>query len=375
MRRLAQFLWRDVPAAAARVSPFAGRVLGDGAYLTAWPAVAVALPAAALAAGFAVGAWRPLSDQLFTYFFAWPAILLGLGSLGGGVGVWAWLGFVVGDFVVFPHVMYELQPLDRFLREQLPILIVDEVLLGLVVLSPLAVATLPDSVLRPLAGRLRPGVQLGARLVLAALVAAFTAASWAVSARVLIRPVGTFHGTILQPQAVQGLDAGLWPLAGVAVAGAVLRVLLAGMAERPGLHPVRAPVRAAAGPRGTVVRAVIGGTLVGVGLAGLADTPSDVPILVAAAVVAGLLRSSVLPRLRGYALVIGRVPALLRVFAISVLGYLVGRSLLDASSLGGALQTSFQPVLLTAVVALIVGAVLLPGPPSPRPSQASAGTP
>lgn len=362
LARAADALWLRLPAALGRQSPAIAAVLGDGGYLARWPPAALVVPGLAFVVGLALGGGRPQPDLLFTYSVVYPAMLLGFASFGAAIGLWAWLGFVVGDYALFPHVSYRPDPLDHAIREIFPLLITYELLFALLVLQPLAVSAMAGGALRPLR-RVLPNesVRTWARVAIAAFVAAFTAATWSSSVQILIRPVATMQSTILDPRAVQPMRTDGWVLIAVAVAGAAARVLLAHQAG-----PVLAPSvarRPKPESRASLVWSVIIGVLVGVGLLGLLDQPEDVVYLFAATIGTAVLRLAIQVRLPSYAAAINRIPLLVRVLVVAVLGDLVGTVILQATSLDGSLLESFRPLLLTAAIAMLIAAILLPAAP------------
>jgi hypothetical protein len=371
---LAELFWTRLPMSLDRRLPLLGAILADGRYLLAWPPLAALGPIVAVVIGLFVGAARPLSDQLFTFAIAWPAALLAVGSLGAGLGFWAWLGFVLADFFIYPHVYFELDPVRHLVTERLPLVIMAEVLFALVVLAPVAIRSLPASITDWLAGHgLRGRASVVVSVALAAFVAAMTAASWSASAGVLVRPFATFHDGILGPQAVQPLRQLGSVLITVSVAGALVRRALELAAHRAGEDvPPIAPAR---GRPPSVLRQLIGALVASVlltlGLAGVLNGPEELPILLAVVAASTVGRSIVLPRLSSYSRVVGRVPALLRVLAMGAIGYATGQLVTNLLQPDGILQVGWEPVLVTIGIVTVIATFLFPA----APAVARAGDP
>jgi len=372
--RAVRLFWAEIPAKAARVWRGLAAVLTDGRYLTAWPWAAAALPPIAFAAGFATGGFRPRSDEIFTMSIAWPVVLLAFGALGAGIGIYAWLGFVIGDLFVFPHISWETSLPQHLLKETLPLLIVYEVLLGIAVLLPLAAASLPGSLTGPLERVLRPTpARFAVRLLLAATVAGLTALSWSASVQVLIRPVATFHGGILGPAALQPLrDRGLLFIA-VAVIVTSVRVVAEPLAQRRGTLQALELTASDAGDEPNLLRrlasTVVVSFLMALGLTGLLDSPYDLTqdlILFGAVVGSAVLRTIIVPSVPGYARLVNRIPVIVRIVAIGIAGGAVAQIVLGATSLQGYLQLSFLPILISVAIGMGVTALVIPTPRQAR---------
>lgn len=375
IERLGTAIWTDLPSAIGARLPSIGAVLADGRYLLGIPVLALVAPIGAFVVGVAVGAGRPISDQLFTFSVAWPAVLLAVGALGAGLGFWAWLGFALGDFFLYRHVFFEMDPVTHLVKERLPLLILYEVLFALVVLSPIAVRTLPSPLVRAArqAGLGRMPAWL-AEISLAAFVAALTAASWSASAGILVRPLATFHDGVLGPQAVQPLRQLGSVLIAVAVAGAVGRHLAEAAVGRSGkpVPPTAAPRGGRRSVLGTVAMAIVGSLLITLGLAGILDGPSALPVLFVIVLTSAVARTIVLPRVPAYARLVGRVPALVRIVAMGGVGYAVGSLVASWMVPDGYLQASWQPVLVSVAISIAVATFLFPAPPASPPGVAVA---
>ena len=103
---------------------------------------------------------------------------------------------------------------------------------------------------------------------------------------------------------------------------------------------------------------------------GLFAVPDDVPellLLFVALFVSGALRTVALPRVRPYAGAVNRIPVIVRILVIAVVGYFIGQVVLTALSENAPfLGLSYLPMLVGLVLSILAASLLLPAPPAPR---------
>jgi hypothetical protein len=367
--RVARLFWIELPSAAGRRWPLLRTVLSDGWYLLAWPRTAALAPVGAVVLGFGLGAFRPISEAIFTFSVFWPILLVIPAAFGAGLGAWAWIGFVFGDFFLFPHLFFRTSVAEHFLTERVPLLISYEVLLGLMVLLPLAAVALPATITRPLAGRVPSRALLTARIVLAALVAGLTATSWSASVQVLLHPIALLGGGVQSPTAVQALRNGgialIWLAAGLTALRALLQPLLERLAVRGWPEAVPGPEQE---PRKDWLRQLVGSlasaAFVTLALLALVEEPWQLLLLFAALFASAVLRRILLPRMPGFSVAMNRIPLLLRIVIIGAIGYAIGEVVLTVmSDYPPGLGLSYVPMLIAAVLSILAASLLLPGPP------------
>jgi hypothetical protein len=365
MRSAADLVWVRLPDAVGRLSVLLGLVLRDGAYLRAWPPVAVAAPVGALLLGGVLGRVHP--EETFTGALWVMGPMLVVAGVGTALGLWAWLGYVLVDFFLFPHLLGlgagELPARAGLLPTYL-------LLAMLVVVIPQTVRSLvrvstPRA--RSLSG-LRTPIEVGLSCVLfAALVYV-----WTQGAPILVRPAYTWAGSLPATEAIQPVQATGWFLVFLAALVGAARPVLQRVAERmmPPAGAQAAPTRpsrasAAASLGGSVLQSAFTVVLLAGALEGWLDA------LVAWVALTAILvgRRLLAGRIGGYVALASRVPILARVVAGAAISFLLSRLILDLTFTA---TLSFRPVVLAAVLSLVVFTVLLPertGPGVARPPR------
>ena len=367
----ADLLWRRVPSAAARVSTLLGAVLGDGAYLRAWPALALLAPPLAAAVGFALGATHP--GEVYSYSIAVMALLAAVGALGAALGFWALVGFAAGDIVLAngpaalaQTVAHSPNPGTEISHIYAPLVLSYLVLGVLLVVVPLVAAVLRLQTVAALelrlrlaagSGRLAPmGVQ-GAGYLAHMGVQAVLSFFWAQAASFLIRPMWSFSGGAPPIEAIAPLQTQAWAIVLATMAAVGLRAVLAtavGADDRPlpGVPSRRRWPRWLSIPVQAAVFTVL--------MLGLLSSVAEAAVF--AILLCGVLcvREVLAPRLGFYSLVM-RVPVLLRLAALLGIAYLLGSLVLQPLVERGV--DSFRPLLLVLVISMAIGACLLPARP------------
>jgi len=367
MDRLMQFFWLRVPLLAARVWPGAGIALGDGHYLTRWPAAALGFGPIAAFVGLFAGAVH--EERTYTYSMLIMILFGVIGQGGASLGLWATAGYAVGDLILNDAARRD----DGIITGVIPSLL-SYVLLGLLtVLLPVTVLGVRLAVLnlRSLPRRLLPLLEP----VAAAVTAGFGAYVWAKTVPLLIRPVFTWPGGVPDVGAIRPLQGFAWILVAFVAAAAVGRVFV----ERTALvgktatfsQILWAGLRAqlAKGPRtGVSGLVMVGAGAVGTTwlLSGLIGNYFEAFIV--------LLFFGALLFVRFFLVTVGapavgllaRVPLLIRFLVGLGLGYGVARIVIG---IFWESTTSFLPVLVSACVAVAVMTLLtLPAPASAQTS-------
>jgi hypothetical protein len=365
MTRAADFVWVRLPDAVGRLSALLGVVLRDGAYLRAWPPVAVAGPVAALLLGGVLGRIHP--EQTFTGALWVMGPMVVVAGVGTALGLWTWLGYVLVDFFLFPHLV---GLGDGALPARAGLLPTYLLLAMLLVVIPQTVRSLVRAS-TPRARSLswlRKAMEVGLSCVLyAALVYV-----WTQGAPILVRPAYTWAGYTPTSEAIQPVQATGWFLVFLAaLTGAARPVLqLAAVRRTPAGGAQAAPARrprasSAASLGGSALQAAFTVVLLAGALEGWLDALVAWVVLTAILVGRRLLSG----RIGGYVALAAQVPILARVVAAAAISFLLSRTILDLTFTA---TPSFRPVVLAAVLSLVVFTVLLPeriGPPVARPPR------
>src|SRR3569833_2900786 len=320
LERVARLWWVSLPAWAGKLSQSAGTILLDGAYLRAWPIAAAVAPQLAFLVGLLIGWFHFTPGATFTFSIVLMSIMLAIASLGAGLGAWLWLGYVVGDFVLYsaldrPPLIGE--SLEQLVRVRLA-LVLSYLLLGaLLTFVPLACRSLARQTLG-LIRRFRVAYSAAEAIVLAVLRAALVLV-WVESVPSLIRPVYTWSGDFPPKEAMQPLQETGLVFVVFGALGGIVRVVAEFLATRdPELRrqiaqPLARPaVRLSLPPIVTAVLRAIATTFM---LSGLLAGWFDAVALGVALAVLLSLRSIFLPRLRPWVAIVTRIPLVLRLVA------------------------------------------------------------
>ena len=118
---LARLWWVRIPALLGRISGLLTSLASDGAYLRAWPAAAALAPIGCLLVGLLAG-WTHFSNSYIALSYTNSLLLMALltifSGLGGGLGLWLLVGYIVGDFLLFGHGEYMGAPSAQIMAVQ-----------------------------------------------------------------------------------------------------------------------------------------------------------------------------------------------------------------------------------------------------------------
>jgi hypothetical protein len=350
VRSIARALWVRLPVAVSSVSRTLAAILADGAYLTRWPAVAVAGPPVALLYGVALSQTRLDSQVTFTYSLLGLVVVVVIAGLSAALGLSLLLGYAVCDFFLFVHVSQ-----DATLR---PALLVSYLLLAvLTVLTPLSARlvrrrSLPDP------RRLGPaGRPLDA--LLAAVIAGGLVFMWAEASAVLIRPVFVWtEAGSPTDEAIHPLQQFGWVLAVVAAVVAALRAELeAGAGTEAAAEIARGLRRRATRRLPPLVSAAIDGAFLTFLVGGLLDSWVEVPLVLAALFGISFLRRVGPSRLPVWPRLLSRIPMVIRLAVGVVATVFIGQAVISSQF---ALTQSLWPVAASVVAGTLVVTALVP---------------
>jgi len=400
---VARFWWAIVPRRAWCTSKLLGLAVADGGYLAAWPRVGAFAPIAVFALGAAMGWLRPAAWTTFTYSVGLLALMVATSELGSGLGLWVWLGWVVGDFALFAHPPALSEGhVTAFLLARVPLLISYVHLAALLVLVPLASGQLraqlatrrSEEAASKGAGRPEPdAAQRAIRWLLPALgqgaLAAVLTYFWGLTESVLIRPVFTWREQPVPTEALAALVRHGWVLALMAAGSVVVRFWLADTTQaRPELAlrlralavdeaqvPTASSSNAAAGrPAPGPLRIVLAiplqaaaGTLV---LAGLVPSVRDAVILGTMLILTAIARG-ILSRTPDWTRGVARVPVPVRLACAAIAGFVLTRVIVGA---WGNSSDPYLPMVCSLAASLLVTAALLAdrGAPTSRATGPTA---
>jgi hypothetical protein len=373
--RIEDGLWAIWPGRIWPRAPTLGLLFADGGWMRARPGLGLAVPVVALLLGAWRGGWRPTEQLTYGYSLGWMCVLLAVALAGCGVAVWLWLGFVLGDLLIFDH-----PPLRFFgepsLWDQLRFFLVPHLvsyllLAALLVGGPL-IALLARGSVAGLLSAAPSRVRAGFGAAAAMLAAGTHAALWTQAYPLLIRPLWTWGGLIRTPAAdgirpiqdhplllglVAGVAAAVWAWASFAALEQI-----SGRRYQP---VARAQPRRPVGPAWPVASSLLRAAVTTLLLSGLIPALWHGLVAFAILFAAFLAQTLLLPRTTVAGWWTARLPSGIRLLAAATLAWLVawqiGRTAYQ-TSFGVSFVTAqnFAPLLYATVAAIACMALLLP---------------
>ncbi|GHJ48753.1 hypothetical protein Cs7R123_60950 [Catellatospora sp. TT07R-123] len=367
MNKLVDTLWLQLPAAMRRFWLTLGAITGDGAYLRAWPPLALVAPLGGFVLGAFLGLIHP--GTVYTYSFFVVALMVLAAGAGSAVGLWTWSGYTLVDLVVtdrtgLPGFWFYGDPLDKFTTGYVPLVMSYLLLASLLVIAPLlgtGFAVRTAQVVRKSNADL---ALLAGQGVYVLVVAGYTYA-WAHATPFMIRPLWSFAGQVPDTAAVQPIQSNTFWLAVFAGFAAVARSVAVLLAAR---KPVRPPAVAVAAPKPPgalpdVMRLLLLPaqalfvTLLLSGLVGNLFLGLVVWVLLTGIL---LLRVAVVPLIPYYPAIVAKVPLLVRIGVCVLFSYLSTSLIVQPFVDQG--ERSFTPLVVSIFLSFIVSVFLLPGP-------------
>lgn len=227
--RLGHWFWYTVPGFVGRFSLGLTGILSDGRYLAGRRRLAALVPLLAILGGFLVGALHPFAEKsngVVTESLPGLCVLALVAGLGAAVGLWGFVGFVVGDFLLgyrgVGGQFFFLNGLERVQKQLIPLAIFYGVFFVFMVLIPTVVQWVALDSRRRASNRLVAAIAWLSPYVLLAV----SMWAWAQAAAFLIRPMWSFQGELPSVAAIANLQLDWWVLAGGAVVGRIVRALI-----------------------------------------------------------------------------------------------------------------------------------------------------
>lgn len=357
--RLGNGLWRNLPAQARRVSPALGAIFGDGSYLRAWPALAAVAPPALLATGLLIGANH--SRETYTYSLTLVVFFAAVAGLGAALGFWTWLGYVVGDLVLFDRdqfPLFEAGGADVYV----PTAISYALLAWLLVVAPVIATGVRFRLVRWL-GPWRLWKAAAGFVCHAALLGAL-AYAWAQSMAFLIRPLWSYQDLTPDVEAITPLQANSSSLARAAVIAVAARAALTLLPYREAATRAAAaaqPPAPGAPTRSRLpvwVRVPLTALALTFLISGLTSGTGQDRLVFGLFIAILLFRELVVPRLPVWGELLPRIPLVARAGAACLISYWIAKDLVPPEVEEGAV--SFSSIVTTVVLAMLVTALLVP---------------
>ena len=351
---LNRWTWQAIPAQLGRRRSALAAVVRDGSYLAAWPAVGALACPLALVLGFSLGLEHvgyQGGDIDYLYSLATVLVFAVLAQHGAAIGASLWLGVAIGDLLLFMPAAGE-----RWLAVLGARLVADVVLAFLCIAIPLLTTRLTRSTLLelPIASQLRVPLAIAPQ----ALLTVYLVFLWCRAAPVLLQTVFLWSGV---SPLTHGLTAQYlaWSW-GVAFAAAYA----AGV--RAALEPLAAPnASLAAGTTptapwhviGTIATICIPAAALALVIGALITTSTAAWQTFAGVTVILSARSLVSRYLVPWSRLFARIPLVVRFVAALIVINTIAGTIVRAT---WGRDVGFSPVETSALVSLVVFAVLLP---------------
>ncbi|MGA9815308.1 MAG: hypothetical protein WBQ64_21195 [Terriglobales bacterium] len=207
--RVSYIWWLDGPVAAKEKSSWLSAVLADGAYLVAWPWLAALAPPLSFLIGLGLGAEHP--GYIFSCSLVMVLGMFVIANFSAALGLWMWVGFLLGDFF-HPHYIFRGNSFPaHLLYFYIPLVLTNLLLAGLLVITPLTAKML----------RIRTAAELklaffrsrSSTFILHAVIQAMLAGVWTQTIANLVQPAFSWQGTGAPVECIRPLQHFGWILA------------------------------------------------------------------------------------------------------------------------------------------------------------------
>jgi hypothetical protein len=368
--------WLDGPVAAKGKSSWLSGVLADGAYLIAWPRLAALAPPLSFLIGLGLGAEHP------GYIFSCSMVMLigmfALANFSAALGLWMWTGYLLGDFF-HPHYIFRGNSFPAHLIYfYIPLLLANLLLAGLLVITPFTTKMLrirTAAELKPTFFRSRRGT-----FVLHAVIQAMLAGVWTQTIANLVQPAFSWQGVGAPVECIRPVQHFGWILA---VAAGLL-----------GAARIFTEYAATARPKAASRLREFGAALAATQTRGILGLPGWAALVLKIAfstfMLAGLitrwwetlevmfmflllfsLRRIISGRWVWWTRMVSRVPLLVRLILATCAGAALSWRMVSRAYV---IDNSFQSIILTVAICLLLISFLIPGGgarPNPQSQEAA----
>lgn len=365
--------------------PQAANALADGAWLAAWREVAAIVPVVGLAIGL-LSRFLFGIDAVFSESIVFMSIVIAGALLSGSAGAMLFVGYVVQDLLAGNRAGNFFGPDDSSIVGIFGGKLVSYILLAIPAITiPLLANQLAQGLKIPVIKD--PIQRLGAQAGIYGAICAVLVYLWTQSVIVLIRPLFTWIGQLPSTEAIYPVQGQTGILVGVAFLAGAGRVALEQMVASR--SPRAAVVALLKRQRWTgeheapfaivpqAVRVAVASAIVTLVLAGTYEGWFDALLVAVITGVIGIWRAGLIKQIPipvAWATWVRRWPALVRLVAASLIGYVLANQVLTSfwySTNSG--STGLRPVLLGALLTLVAFHLLFP--PLPVSKQAPTSQP
>ncbi len=375
--QLVDLWWYRLPVIANRISQTISVALADGFYLTAWSKVGAFAPPTVLLVGFLIGWLHP--GNTFTFSIMLMAVMMSIGSFGAGLGAWTWIGYALGNFILFSHPEQR-DWLETIIQIRIPLLLSYLLLVQLLVLIPLAAQALRQSTLPRLRiqGKTVGVAGIFLESILQGLLQSSLVYVWINTVPTLIRPVYTWQGQRPPVAAIQPLQSNGIVLVILAVILGIARIILEYRALKYLQVQEQALKLQATLNKSkslddslpsfflTIFKAVFATFM----LSGLLANQIEGIILCSTILALMIVRRQLRTRMGGWIDFISRFPLIFRLMFAALINYWVAGKIIEAMWRS---TSTFLPITISVIASIIIFSLIIPKPRTKTQSKVAGG--
>ena len=374
--RIAYAWWLEGPVAAKAKSSWLSGVLADGVYLVAWPWLAALAPPLSIVIGLLLGAAHP--GHVFSCSLVMLIGMFAVANFSAALGLWMSTGYLLGDLFHPNYIFRGTSFPGHLIYFYIPLVLVNLLLVGLLVITPFTTKML----------RVRTAAELRhpffksrrSTYVLQAVIQAVLAGVWTQTIPNLVQPAYSWQGVGAPVECIRPVQYFGWILA---VAAGLL-----------GAARISAEYAATARPRVASRLREFGAAMAATQTRGIAGLPWWAALVLKAAfstfMLSGLitrwwetlevmcmflllfsLRRVISRYWVWWTRMVSRVPLLVRLILATGAGAALSWRMVSRAYV---LDNSFQSIILTVAISLLLISFLIPGSgarPNPQSSEAA----
>jgi hypothetical protein len=234
---LSNFWWFHFSKFLNRFSQKIAAIYLDGFYLQAWPAIGALSVPTVFIIGLFIGWFHFANGEYYTYSETYTyslvvmAVLLILSNFSAGLGMWLFIGYVIGDFFLYDKHAYVTTWNDLILNRT-ALILVYILLAQLLIFFPMISSWLRKQTLDKfnLSGKFRVIINTIVQAALQGILVYI----WTLQVPTLIRPLYTWQGYQPPTEAIQPLqESGYWLILIAILIGAARMLLLYKAFQKP----------------------------------------------------------------------------------------------------------------------------------------------
>lgn len=371
-----EFWWNHLPMHVSRFSLKLAASLADGLYLTQWRTVGAFAPPLSLLLGFLIGWFHFAPGNTFTFSIWVMALMVAISSFSAGLGAWLWLGYAIGDFILFPHLQNpDWLNFNTWLIVRVPLILSYILLANLLVSIPLTSFALRRYTLNSFKTFIN--VRMVTEAGLQAILCGTLVFLWSQSIPILIRPVYTWQGNSPPVPAIAPLQSNAQILIALAAILGATRIVLEYRAfndPKVSEHGKKLQQKIAERDKSSwslpaTIALPLKAAFTTFMLSGMLTNWVEAIILGVSLLLTMLLRKNLPTKMAGWTSLVSRVPLLLRLIVVSTINYFLALKVLEVMWNN---TSTFFPIIISTIFGIILFSLLMPIPRSHSQNIATA---